>query len=349
MTQAAVAHGQGVALRGDPLPARDPISGLTLPTLHDVYLARRVVARYLPPTPLLRPEGLAARLGCDIYVKCENMQPIGAFKVRGGLNLLSHLSPAERARGVVAASTGNHGQSIAYAAREFGCEARIYMPERANPLKVASMQRLGARVVFAGADFDEALAAAQEAAASGAYFIHSANEPFLIAGVATCTLEILEAVPDLDGLIVPAGGGSGLAGACLAGKEIDPDLRVIGVQSEGAPAMRESWRAGDFVTTERVDTYAEGLATRAAWSLPMQILWRRLDDFLLVSDAELRRSTLTLLETTRQLAEGAGAAALAAAWRLRDDLAGRKVAVVLSGGNLTLDALAQALAEERPW
>jgi threonine dehydratase len=124
---------------------------------------------------------------------------------------------------------------------------------------------------------------------------------------------------------------------------------VIGVQAEGAPAMRETWRTGEFVTTERVDTYADGLATRAAWSLPMQILWRRLDDFLLVSDAELRRATLTLLETTRQLAEGAGAAATAGAWRLREDLAGRKVAVVLSGGNLTLDALAQALAEERPW
>src|SRR5581483_1991210 len=119
---------------------------------------------------------------------------------------------------------------------------------------------------------------------SGAYFIHSANEPLLIAGVATCTLEILEAVPDLDVLIVPGGGGSGLAGACLAGKEINPDLRVIGVQAEGAPAMRESWRSGDFVTTERADTDAEGLATRAAWSLPMQILWRRLDDFVLVSD-----------------------------------------------------------------
>ncbi|HET7094123.1 MAG TPA: pyridoxal-phosphate dependent enzyme, partial [Thermomicrobiales bacterium] len=268
----------------------------------------------------------------------------------GGLNLLSRLSPEERARGVVAASTGNHGQSIAYAAREFGCEARVYMPERANPLKVASMERLGARVVFAGADFDEALAAAdRDAAASGAYFIHSANEPSLIAGVATCTLEILDAVPDLDVLIVPGGGGSGLAGACLVGKDVNPDLRVIGVQSTQAPAMRETWRTREFVTTERADTYAEGLATRAAWSLPMQILWRRLDDFLLVTDAELRQATLALLETTRLLAEGAGAASLAAAHRVRDELAGRKVAVVLSGGNLTLDALAQALAEERPW
>ncbi|HET7095440.1 MAG TPA: pyridoxal-phosphate dependent enzyme, partial [Thermomicrobiales bacterium] len=228
MAQAAVEHGQGLAAHGDALPARDPISGLPLPTLHDVYLARRVVARYLPPTPLLRSEALAARLGCDVYVKCENLQPIGAFKIRGGLNLLSRLSPEERARGVVAASTGNHGQSIAYAAREFGCEARVYMPERANPLKVASMERLGARVVFAGADFDEALAAAdRDAAASGAYFIHSANEPSLIAGVATCALEILDAVPDLDVLIVPGGGGSGLAGACLVGKEIAPDLRVV--------------------------------------------------------------------------------------------------------------------------
>ncbi|HEU5434533.1 MAG TPA: pyridoxal-phosphate dependent enzyme, partial [Thermomicrobiales bacterium] len=317
MAQTAEEQRRGLALRGEALPAIDPISGLPLPTLHDVLLARQGVARYLTPTPLLRPAALAERLGCDVYVKCENLQPIGAFKVRGGLNLLSHLSPEQRARGVIAASTGNHGQSIAYAAREFGCEARIYLPERANPLKVASMERLGARVVYAGVDFDEALGVAErDAAASGAHFIHSANEPLLIAGVATCALEILEAVPDLDVLIVPGGGGSGLAGACLVGKGINSALRVIGVQAEGAPAMWETWRAGAFVTTERVDTYAEGLATRVAWSLPMQILWRRLDDFLLVGDAEMRRATLTLLETTRQLAEGAGAAAAAAAWRL---------------------------------
>jgi len=332
-----------------PLPAVDPVSGLPLPTLHDVFRARRVVDRFLPRTPLLSPPALADRLGCDVSVKCENLQPIGAFKIRGGLFLLSQLTPEERARGVVTASTGNHGQSIAYAARAFGATATIFMPEVANPLKVAAMERLGAEIRFVGEDFDACREAAEvEAAARGAYYVEPANEPRLIAGVATYTLEILEEVPDLDVLIVPIGGGSGLSGACLVGKSINPRLRVVGVQARGAPAAYEGWRRGEPVALPKADTFAEGMATRVAYSLPLAILRPRLDDFRLVTDAELRRAILTLLETTRLLAEGAGAAALAAAAQMRDELAGRKVGLVLSGGNLTLEALAEALATERP-
>ncbi|MDQ3694537.1 MAG: pyridoxal-phosphate dependent enzyme [Chloroflexota bacterium] len=332
------------------LPAHDPESGLALPTLLDVYRARQVVDRYLAPTPLIQPPALGELLGCNAYVKCENLQPIGAFKVRGGINLLSQLSPAELGRGVVTASTGNHGQSIAYAARLFDARATIHMPERANPLKVAAMRRFGADVVFSGVDFDTCTGAAEaDAAARGAYFVHTSNEPRLIAGVGTYALEIIEEVPDLDVLIVPVGGGSGASGACIAGKGINPRLRVIAVQAEGAPAVYETWRSGRFVAHDRVDTFAEGMATRVSHSLPAQILWRRLDDFRLVSDQDLRRAILTLLTTTGLLAEGAGAAALAAAYAMRHDLAGRNVALVLSGGNLTLDALAGALATEQPW
>ena len=328
----------------------DALAEKALPTLHDVYRARRVIASMLVPTPLLAPEALADRLGCELYVKCENLQPIGAFKVRGGLYLLSQLSPEERARGVVTASTGNHGQSIAYAARAFGARATIYVPEGANPLKVSAMERLGAEVVFAGEDFDACrVAAERDAAARGAYYVHPANEPRLIAGVATSSLEILEAVPDLEVLIVPVGGGSGLCGACIAGKGINPALRVIGVQAVGAPAVYESWRRRELVALDRADTFAEGVATRVAFELPARILWDRVDDIRLVTDAELRRAILTLLETTRLLAEGAGAAPLAAAYAMREELAGRKVAIVLSGGNLTLEALDEALTTERPW
>ena len=323
---------------------------LPLPTLHDVFRARQVLDRLLPRTPLLSPPALAERLGCEVYVKCENLQPIGAFKVRGGLYLLSQLSPEERERGVVTASTGNHGQSIAYAARAFGSRATIYVPEEANPLKVAAMRRLGAEVVFAGEDFDACRVAAEaDASARGAYYVHPANEPRLIAGVGTYSLEIMEAVPDLDVLITPVGGGSGLCGACIVGKRINPELRVIGVQAAGAPAVYESWRRRELVALDRADTFAEGVATRVAFELPARILWERVDDIRLVTDAELRRAILTLLETTRLLAEGAGAAAVAAAYGMRCELAGQKVAVVLSGGNLTLDALAEALATERPW
>jgi len=320
------------------------------PTLHDIYRARQVVNRFLAPTPLLQPPALAERLGCELFVKCENLQPIGAFKVRGGLFLLNELSAAERARGIITASTGNHGQSIAYAAGAFGATATIYVPEQANPLKVAAMERLGAEVVFAGHDFQSSFGAAQDAAAArGATFVHPANEPRLIAGVATYTLEILEAVPDLDLLIIPIGGGSGASGACIAGKAINPRLRVAGVQATGAPAVHESWRRHELLTFEQAETFAEGIATRSAFDLPMGIFWHHLDDIWLVSDAELRRAMLTLLETTGMLAEGAGGAALAAAYAMRHELANLKVAVVLSGGNLTLDALSEALAMEQPW
>lgn len=325
-------------------------AGFALPTLEDVYLARDIVARYLKPTPLLRPAALSERLGFDVVVKCENLQPTGAFKVRGGLNLLDGFSPERRARGVVTASTGNHGQSIAYAGREFGVRARIFVPEGANPGKVAAMRRLGGEVVFAGRDFADSCVAAEEAAArDGAYLVHPANEPRLIAGVATYVLEILEAVPDLDVLFVPVGGGSGACGAVVAGKGTNPALRVVAVQSLGAPATYESWRRRELLTLDQMDTFAEGIATRVAFELPSQILWDGLDDFRLVSDSELRRAILTLLETTGQLAEGAGAAALAAAYAQRASLAGQKVGVVITGGNLTLDGLRQALDEERPW
>jgi len=323
---------------------------LVPPTMDDIVRARRLLADLLPPTPLLSPPALAERLGCEIFLKCENLQPTGAFKVRGGLNLLSQMSPEERARGLVTASTGNHGQSIAYAARVFGAPATIYVPEGSNPLKLASVRRLGARVVVAGVDFDQSVGAAiTDAAARGASFVHPANEPRLIAGVGTYVLEILDAVPDLDALIVPIGGGSGLCGACIAGKGTRPDLEVIGVQSAEAPAFHDSWHHRQLLSLDHVDTFADGLATRTAFALPAQIAWDVVDDIRLVSDAELRRAILTLLETSGMLAEGAGAAALAAAYQMRDQLAGRKVAVVLSGGNLTLDALRTALAEERPW
>jgi threonine dehydratase len=331
-----------------PLPVDDP--RFHIPTLHDVYLARLVVNRHLKPTPLLRPPALAERLGCDLHLKCENLQPIGAFKVRGGLNLMAQLTDEERAKGVVTASTGNHGQSIAYAAREFGVRAVVYMPEVANPLKVAAMQRLGAEVVFRGLDFDACRLAADEyAARHGMYYVHVANEGRLIAGVATYTLEILDEAPDLDVLIVPVGGGSGLCGACLAGKAINPRLTVIGVQSAHAPVIHDSWRRRELLEYDRAETVAEGIATRVAFELPAHILWDRVDDIRLVTDAELRRAILTILETTRMLAEGAGAAAVAAAYQMKDELAGKKVGAILSGGNLTLESLRQAMDEEQPW
>lgn len=339
---------QPIARERPPLPDNDP--RCSIPTLHDVYLARDVVRKHLPPTPLIRPAALADRLGCDIHLKCELMQPTGAFKVRGGLYLMSTLSPEARARGVVTASTGNHGQSIAFAAREYGVRAMVYAPLGANPLKVTAMRRLGAEVVLEGHDFDASrIAAGARAERDGMAFIHSANERALIAGVATSTLEMLEEVPDLDVLVVPAGGGSGLSGACIAGKGINPELTVIGVQATGAPTMAESWRRRQMLEFPEAATFAEGVATRVAFELPAHILWDAVDDFCLVSDAEMKQAILTILETARLLAEGAGAASVAAAHQMRAQLAGKKVGCVVSGGNLTLDGLRTAMDEERAW
>jgi threonine dehydratase len=315
------------------------------PTLRDVLRARKVISRYLPRTPLIRYPAIDQLVGAEVHVKHENHQPVGAFKVRGGVYLMSRLSEEERARGVIAASTGNHGQSVAYAARLFGVPAIIGVPEGANPGKVESMRNLGAEVVFHGQDFDAARLYVEDLAAERGYrYIHSGDEPLLVAGVGTITLEILEDQPEIDTIIVPVGGGSGAAAAAIVAKSIDPAIRVIGVQSEGAPAAWRSWKERRPVETERVDTFAEGLATRTTFAFPRRIMWDALDDFILVSEEEIRHAVSLYLSKAHTLAEGAGAAPLAAALRLRDQLAGRRVALVLSGGNLSPDQLRWVLA-----
>jgi threonine dehydratase len=317
-----------------------------VPTLADVLEARRRISPHLRPTPLHSYAVLNELLGAEVFVKHENHQPVGAFKVRGGVNLISQLSREERQRGVIAASTGNHGQSIAYAARLFGVRATICVPERANPVKVASMRGLGAELVFRGRDFDEAREHCEHLAAEHGYrYVHSGNEPRLIAGVATETLEILEEQPEIDTIIVPIGGGSGAAGACIVAKAVNSAVRVVGVQSEAAPAAYRSWRERRLVE-DRMETFAEGLATRTAFELPQRVLWQWLDDFVLVSDDEIRAAQALMIEATRNLVEAAGAAALAAALRLREQLIGTRVALILSGGNASREQLLDVLGHE---
>ena len=315
-----------------------------VPTLSDVLSARRQIAPYLRPTPLYAYPALSELVGAEVWVKHENHQPIGAFKVRGGVNLVSRLDDAERRRGVVTASTGNHGQSISFAGRLFGVRAVVCVPEGANPVKLASMRALGGELVEQGRDFDEARENAEALAAEHGYrYIHSGNEPHLIAGVGTHTLEILEEQPEIDVVIVPIGGGSGAAGACIAAKSIRSSIEVIGVQSEAAPAAYRSW-ASRSLLEDRMATRAEGLATRVAFELPQQILWEQLDDFVLVGEDDLEQAVLLMLEHTRNLAEPAGAAPLAAALQLRDRLAGKRVALILSGGNISPGHLREILA-----
>ncbi len=314
------------------------------PTFRDVLIAKRLIAPYLRPTPLFRYAALDQLTGAAIYVKHENHQPIGAFKIRGGINLMAQLSADERARGVITASTGNHGQSIAYAARLFGTKAIVCVPNGANPLKVEAIQNLGAEVIFHGREFDEAREYVEELAEErNLRYVHSANEKLLIAGVATETLEILEEQPDVQVVIVPLGGGSGASGACIVAKTIDPQIQVMAVQAERAPAAYRSWKAGQLVEAPN-ETFAEGLATRTGYTLPQSILRDLLDDFVLVSEDEIRHAVLLMLEKTHNLAEGAGAAALAAALKVKERLQGKKVAIIQSGGNTSLQHLREALS-----
>ncbi len=314
----------------------------------DVLQARRNIERHLPRTPLAHYPALDRLVGTRVLVKHENHLPTGAFKVRGGVNLLSQLASDERARGVIAASTGNHGQSVAYAAQLVGVAAIVVVPEGANALKVAAMRNYGAEVVFHGQDFDEARVYCETLALEkNMRYVHSGNEPLLIAGVGTIALEILEDAPDVGTIIVPVGGGSGAAAACLVAKTINTRIRVIGVQAERAPAAYKSWRAKKLLE-DKMETEAEGLATRVAFELPQRILWQLLDDFILVSEAEIRRALILLIENAHTLAEGAGAAPLAAALKIREQLLGQSMALVLSGGNVTVEQLRNALKKQSP-
>ena len=279
-----------------------------------------------------------------IRVKHENHNPTNAFKVRGGLNLIGRLSADER-RGVITATTGNHGQSIALACQQERVPCTIVVPQGNNPEKNAAMRAFGATVLEVGRDFDEAREYI-EREGRGLRYVHSANEPHLIAGVATYGLEIFEQAPDVDVILVPIGGGSGACGCALARTFTGSQAKVIGVQAAGADAFTRSWRTGERVVGDRVATFAEGMATRVTFDLPFTILRELLDDIVTLTEDELMDGVRLALRTTHNLAEGAGAASLAAAVKLRDQLRGKKVVCVMSGGNIDQRTLARVLSAQ---
>ncbi len=313
------------------------------PSFADVLKARLTIRPYLTPTPFVNYPALDELLGARVYVKREDTLPTSAFKVRGGINLVANLTPAERERGIVCSSTGNNGQSLAYASRLFGVRCIVGVPRNANPVKLAAMRALGAEIVEHGEVFEDARDHAERLAAeNGMRNVHSANEPLLIAGVATAALEVFEAIPDIDYYFVPLGGGSSAAGTCLVAKTLRPQTQVIAVQSAQAPAGYESWKQGRLVDAP-MQTIAEGLATRSAYELPQTMLRDRLDDFLLIDDSDLELAVRHYVERCHCVAEHAGAAALAGAIKARERIAGKTVAVVLSGANITLPQLLHAL------
>jgi threonine dehydratase len=310
-----------------------------LPSFIDVLTARQTIAPYLNSTPLYPYKSLSNLIGAEIWVKHENHLPTCAFKVRGGINFMANVDQQVKTRGVITASTGNHGQSVAYAAQVFGVRSVVVMPNGANPIKVEAIKNLGAEIHFVGKDFDDCRAyAAETAQRDGLYFISSGDEPHLISGVGTYALEILEDLPGVEVIIVPVGGGSGAAGTCLVAKTLNPAIQVIAVQAEAAPSAYLTWKAKRRVEAQ-MQTFAEGLATRAPFDLPQQILQKYLDDFILVSEDELKGAMILAIEKTRNLVEAAGAASLAAALKLRQQLQGKRVVLIFSGGNTTLAQL----------
>lgn len=316
-----------------------------LVTLRGIFQARKKVYRHLKPTPLLHHPLLEKLLGCEAYVKHENCNPTGSFKVRGGINLISGLNREERQRGVITATRGNHGQSIALASKLYGVRCTIAIPEGNNPEKNSAMEAFGAQLLIHGKDFDDARLKVEELQKrNGMRYVHSGNEPALIHGVGTYALEIIEELPEVDSIIVPVGGGSGVCGVLTVVRQILPGVRVIGVQAEAAPAVYRSWKEGVRVETESSDTVADGLATRAPFELTFSIMRKFLDEMITVSDEEILEAVYDFLLTTHHLAEPAAAATLAAARRLQNQLAGKKVVLVMSGGNIASGLLREVLS-----
>lgn len=318
-------------------------------SLADVQSALPRVRDVLTPTLLNEWPGLSQKFGCRLYLKHENHQPVGAFKVRGGVNLVSSLTPAEREAGLLACSTGNHGQSLAFACGRAGVRCAIVVPQGNNPGKNRAIRLLGAELIEHGRDFDEARDHVETVLQPerGSRYVHSANEPALIAGVGTMALEIFEVLPEPDVILVPIGLGSGVCGTSIVAKALRPETEVIGVQAEQASGVARAWQSGTMQPGASAATWAEGMATRVPASMTMAIMRELMDDVVLVSEEQLRQACWSILTETHNLAEGAGAAAVAAVAADPGRFAGKKVVAVLSGGNLDLTELPSILAAGR--
>jgi len=318
-------------------------------TFDDVKAAHGRIAEFLPPTPLREYPRLSelAGAGIQIFVKHENHQPTNSFKIRNGLSFMTSLTADERRRGVVAASTGNHGQGIAFGGKLLGVETTICVPAGNNPDKNAAMRALGARVVEEGRDYDDAVLVMQRLVAEGGRVLaHSTNDPRIIAGAATMTLEILEQNPEIEALVIATGGGSQAVGAMTVVQALAPQIRVYAVQAAGAPAIHDSWHAQRRLTTPRADTFAEGVATRTTYDLTFPALRDGLAGFVTVTDAETAESLRTIVSVTHNLVEGAGAMGFAAVHKLRDQLAGKRVGVIFCGGTIDTPTLRRVLSRE---
>ncbi len=313
-------------------------------SLNDIRLARETLTQYLEPTPLLYNAWLSEILGCQLYLKLENMHPIGSFKIRGATYRISRLSDAEKKRGVIAASAGNHAQGVAWGSRKLGINALIVMPKGAPLMKIQNTRMLGAEVVLEGDNYDEAYAAAIKLAKkTGRVFIHAFENADVIAGQGTCGLEILDQLPDVDAIIGSIGGGGLMSGVSVAIKESRPKIKLYGCQATGAPAMSRSIKSGKAIKTDRVETFADGIAVARASEQILPILRKNLEQCVEGGDEEIAAAVLTLLEKAKIVSEGAGALPLVAAEKLRSRLKGKNVVLIISGGNIDVNLLSRII------
>ncbi len=313
-------------------------------TPSSVERAARDLARSLPPTPLQYSRAFTHKAGCHVHIKIESIQPIRAFKVRGALTKIMRLHPEKGSAGVITASAGNHGQGVAYAAAVFKIPATVYVPETANQLKVEAIKRLGATVVPAGRNYNDAyLEAIRHQEQGGATFVHAFNDPDVIAGQGSIAVELLHDLEDFDTVLVPIGGGGLIGGIAMYLKEKRPGVRVIGVEPAGADGMRRSLEAGRVVTLDRVNTIADGLAASAPGPLTLELAQRYVDEIVLVQDNEMLRAIRLMFEWEHLLAEPAGAAAMAALLYHYSPAPNDRVVVLLSGANVTDEVMIRAL------
>lgn len=315
-------------------------------TFADVLAARERIAPYLTPTPLREYPLLDALVGhgIQVRVKHENHQPTQSFKIRNGLAAVTALAPDERTRGAIGASTGNHGQGVAYAGRILGVPVTICVPVGNNPEKSAAIRALGAELVEVGATYDEtAVACDRIRAERGMTLVHSTNNPHVIAGAGTMTLEMIEQDPALDAIIIALGGGSQAVGALTVLATRAPRVKVYAVGASGAPAQFESWRDGKLLSGRPVNTFAEGIATGAAYAMTFDALRAGLAGFVTVPDEAIYAATRDLIAITHNVPEGAGATGLAGLRVLGPQLSGKRVAIVMCGGNLSMASLRRAL------
>lgn len=315
-----------------------------LPELSDIIKAQSRIKGIVKVTPLEHTKSFSAMSGANVYMKLENMQSTGSFKVRGAYNKISCLSREELNNGVVCASAGNHAQGVAYAAHSQGVKARVFMPVFTPPLKVIATRSYGAEVVLHGETFDDAFAAAMEyREKSGATFVHPFDDPYIIAGQGTIGLELFHQLDHIQDVLVPIGGGGMIAGIAIALKEMNPDIRIIGVEAAGAQSMKISLQQGKPNTLTSMSTIADGIAVKTPGKLNFEATQKYVDELLVVNDAEIAHTAYLLLQRAKILAEPAGVAAMAAVLHKKTDLAERNVIAVISGGNANMGILEQIL------